>query len=138
MEFKWFRYKDAASGKIIKEEPLIRFALINGESSKLIYGRLDSGADCTIIPKKYADEVGIDIRKGERKSGTVYGGKIDLYYFENITIAVRSDKFEIPVSFVDVEEDMALLGLEGFFERYKIIIDRCEKTLVLENIGKCD
>lgn len=134
MKFPWLKIKERKAGAIVvtREVPAILITFINGDRRFRCYGLVDSGADETILPGVFARELGIDIRSGEEKTGVGCGGDFTYYSFAQIKINVGGDEFDIPVSFVETDDQPPLLGLSGIFQRYKVVVDSKKKLIELK------
>lgn len=85
---------------------------------------VDSGADFSLFHSSYAEQVGIDLRKGTAVSisgigSDVYGTLIDA----KISIEKSEKNLEIPIIFSD-DINMVLLGQIGFFDAYTVRFER--------------
>ena len=97
---------------------------------------LDSGADQTTIPYSLAEILGLDLSGEERKINGIGG----LIRAKSTSAQIRLQKgherytFKIPVC-VLLDDKLApppLLGREGFFNKFRIVIDEAAGKVVLK------
>jgi len=96
---------------------------------------VDSGADYTLLPNRYAFYLGIDLEKDCRAETTLgVGGSETIYlYKEGIAIKIGEWQKQIPVGFLERDDVPPLLGRLECLEVLKVIFDKRET--VLENSG---
>lgn len=113
-------------------EPLKRpvvFVCLIGPTSKRfqLYPILDSGADKTFIARAIAEDIGVDLSLPPITSSGV-GGDIQTVEthvdIEFIGPYERRMLMEVPIIVpLDHKHDLALLGRQGVFKYFKIIIE---------------
>lgn len=90
---------------------------------------IDSGADYSLFPKKYADIFGIDLKKEcfiEKTMGI--GGSEKVYQLKKLKIKLEDFEKEIPVGFLERDDIPPLFGRLGCLEIFRLIFE--EKTSV--------
>jgi hypothetical protein len=98
---------------------------------------VDSGADDCIFPASIAHALGIAVpnQKQCRFAGT--SGQMQIAYFETIKARIATSSvgsaavaFQLYAGFCDTIEHlgMGILGQNGFFSRYKVIMDRANEV----------
>jgi hypothetical protein len=93
---------------------------------------IDSGADYTLLPKKYADILGIDLVKDCLVESTLgVGGAETVYQFKNLPIKIGSWQKEIPVGFLERNDLPALLGRLECLESLCLTFERRESRFML-------
>ena len=82
---------------------------------------VDSGADYTLLPKFYAEDLGIDLEKDCQAYPTFdIGGSETVYVLKNIKVKLGEWGFNIPVGFLERDNVPPLLGRQNFLEDFKI------------------
>lgn len=90
---------------------------------------VDSGADYSLFPKKYADIFGINLQKDcfiEKTMGI--GGSEKVYQLKKIKIKLGDFEKEIPAGFLERDDVPPLFGRLGCLEIFRLIFE--EKTSV--------
>lgn len=85
---------------------------------------VDTGADYTLFPKRYAAILGIDVSRECAAETTLgVGGAETVYQYRNLGLRIGSWEKKIPVGFLERDDVPALLGrldcLELFHLRFK-------------------
>lgn len=95
---------------------------------------LDTGADCTVLPKHMAELTGIDL--SFCKQDRTYGLKNEPLnvYIGNITIRISRYKFPIRCLFTEDDSTSLLLGRMDIFSRFNITFDNKNKKIKLVKI----
>lgn len=84
---------------------------------------VDTGADYTLLPRFYARDLGIDLKKECKAHWTGgIGGREKVYLFKQAR--VRLDKWEriVPIGFLERNNIPPLLGRQGFLETFKVTL----------------
>jgi len=116
--------------------PLIPINLVSNKISVNTLAYLDSGASVSLFRIDIANQMNIDIEKGEKVHLEGISGKITVYIHE-VKVIVDDIEFILKVGFS--EEYVAsfnLLGRENFFSNFLITFDETKKKIILEVIGK--
>lgn len=105
--------------------------------SKLTYKWLpvemvvDSGADYTLFPKRYAQILGIDLNLECQAETTLgVGGAETVYQYNGLPIKIDNWKQEIPVGFLERDDIPSLLGRLECLEKLRLTF--ADKITVLE------
>lgn len=82
---------------------------------------VDSGADYTMLPKKYVSELGIDLRRDTKKLSTRgVGGSSRVYLLRNKQrVKLGEWERQIPLGFIDASDIPPLLGRQDFMEIFR-------------------
>jgi len=83
---------------------------------------VDTGADYTILPKRYANRLGINLSEDTaRRSTSGVGGSTAIYILRN-TIRAKINTWErkVPLGILDSNSIPPLLGRQGFLETFKV------------------
>ena len=131
--------------------PWIRFGIYRpGDPKDIVYpqGLVDSGSDVTIVNPEFAEELGINIKKGQRTTiHGIGGGAVEGYihpigYF--IQDAIRSER---PIVYTDdiifstksfppsMPTQTAILGTVGFFRHVDVIL-KYPKEIIIKSKDK--
>lgn len=86
---------------------------------------VDSGADYTLLPIQYLEELGVDKKNDTRTFSTFGVGGVSKVYILKRKIEVRlADKtLEIPLGFVDSVDVPPLLGRHECLEKFRILFE---------------
>jgi len=90
---------------------------------------IDTGADYTIMPKRYAPLLGIDVNVDCMEHRTQgIGGSETVYLCRDITVRLGRWERHIPLGFLDRDDIPPLLGRQDFLETFRAIFERHETT----------
>ena len=90
---------------------------------------VDSGADYTLLPRKYAIALGIDLAQECIAETTLgVGGSETVYLYKGLLVKMGSWQKEIPVGFLERDDIPALLGRLDFLEVLKITFEDYKTT----------
>lgn len=114
--------------------PFVNVSLLSEERKEWwpIEMLADSGADYTILPKRYADNLGIDLNI-DCSSITTSGirGSETVYIYKKLKIKINNWQKEIPVGFLERDDVPPLLGrlnclevLEVIFKKHQTIFKK--------------
>lgn len=84
---------------------------------------IDSGADYTLFPKRYAAVLGIRLEECEREKSVGIGGVETVYQYKNLPIKIGKWEHKIPVGFLEREDVPALMGRLGCIEVIRLIFE---------------
>lgn len=133
-----FRYKasERPQGLPVKT-PLIPVTLC-GKNSLDVVGLLDSGADISAIPLKFAKLAGLDL-DGEKKSALGIGGKVEAINTSGTIIVQKGHErhsFTLPLKVIFTDDAIpVLLGRRGFFEHFKITFEESDEKVSLKAVA---
>ena len=116
--------------------PLIPIKILSDKIIVDTLAYLDSGASVSLFRNDIANQMNIDIEKGEKIHLEGISGKITVYIHE-LKLIVDNIEFMLKVGFS--EEYVAsfnLLGRENFFSNFLITFDETKKKIILETTGK--
>ncbi len=109
----------AFPGGIIAKRPLLRVALINGDSHLSCFALVDSGCDYTLFPLSFMSEINITLSAALPSLGSGIGGQPKMF-FHDIVIEIEGlIKASVYAGFTDALDEMGIgtLGQNGFFDR---------------------
>lgn len=91
---------------------------------------VDSGADYTMLPRRYADNLEIDLNV-ECSSITTsgIGGAETVYIYKGLEIKIGNWQKKVPVGFLERDDVPALLGRLDCLEVLEIILKNYQTTL---------
>lgn len=90
---------------------------------------VDSGADYTLLPRRYAIALGIDLANdciAETALGV--GGSETVYFYKKLLVKMEDWQNEIPVGFLERDDIPALLGRLAFIESLRVIFEKHKTT----------
>lgn len=112
--------------------PIISISLSKGLLKTKTTALIDSGASISIFGESTANELNINIEKGEERMLGGVGGRI-IGYVHKVKIKVAGKSFICPVVFSrEYNVSFNLLGRDTFFEKFKITFDETKKNVILE------
>ncbi len=92
---------------------------------------VDTGADYTIMPKRYAPLLGIDVNVDCIEHGTHgIGGSETIYLCRDVTVKLGRWERHIPLGFLDRDDIPPLLGRQDFLETFRVIFEEHETTFI--------
>jgi len=98
---------------------------------------INSGADVSVIPKDFAELLGLDLG-GKREISNGLGGEVSVvnsFMKINIKNPHEDYTFTIPVQVIMEETKVpVILGRDGFFDKFVIEFDHYAKRIKLKNI----
>lgn len=90
---------------------------------------IDSGADYSLLPKRYAAVLGIHLGECEEEKTVGIGGTETVYQYRHLPIKIGTWEQKIPVGFLEREDIPALMGRLGCMEVIKLIFDHRKSIL---------
>lgn len=91
---------------------------------------VDTGADYTLLPKKYAQILSISLKRDCFLNITYgIGGKEEVYLYKNLPIKIGDWKKTIPIGFLSRDDTPALLGRLQCLEILKLTMQNHITTL---------
>lgn len=94
---------------------------------------VDTGADYSLLPKRYAPLLGVDIETDCIAKTTLgVGGSETVYFCKNQMIRINDWKKNIPIGFLERDDIPPLLGRMGFMELLKIILYKHQTIFGIE------
>jgi hypothetical protein len=102
--------------------------------SKKIEAFIDSGASRTIFHASIGRALGFQIEKGELEEPLGITGKPSKTYIHDIALYVPGGVIQIRGAFSEDLPVAGILGMEGFFEHFKLTFDSAARQIVLERI----
>ena len=86
---------------------------------------IDTGADYTILPRSYADYLGIDVAKDCNAQITHgVGGTETVYLYKKLVVKLGNFRRIIPAGFLDRNDIPPLLGRHEFFETFRSVFEK--------------
>lgn len=84
---------------------------------------VDTGADYTLLPKFYAEDLGINLEKDCKSYSTFgIGGTETVYVLKGIKVKLGKWEFKIPIGFLERDNIPPLLGRQNFLEDFKVVL----------------
>lgn len=117
-----------------KKKPVIKLTFKGSNQTILdVIALLDSGADVSVIPKGLAEVLGLDFR--EKRTSKGIGGEIDVWN-SSVNISMKGEhepyKFLLPIQIANNDDIPPIIGREGFFNKFKIMIDEDNQKITLK------
>ena len=120
-DLKWFR------------RPIISLDIINGSRSARIYALIDSGSDFCLFQGSLGTQIGLNVPNGKLEEIIGITGIPIKSYFHNIELKIGG--WRIPCfagfSFELDNLPLGILGQDGFFSKYRIMLDYSGESIEL-------
>ena len=84
---------------------------------------IDSGADYTLLPKRYAGILGINLTDSNVESTIGVGGSETVYQYQNLTVKIGDYQIRIPAGFLERDDLPSLLGRLDCLEKFRLIFE---------------
>jgi hypothetical protein len=97
---------------------------------------VDSGADYSILPRSYADFLGVDLAACTEVPCTTAGGSGFVLVHQlplEAEVQAMSTRFAMKSAFTE-HGNTILLGREDFFTQFRVTIDEPAQTFTLERL----
>ena len=92
---------------------------------------IDTGADYSLFPKRYAEILGIDLVQECMAETTLgIGGSETVYQYQNLPVRIGNWERKIPVGFLERDDVPALLGRLECLEVFRLVFE--EKVSLFE------
>lgn len=90
---------------------------------------VDTGADYTLLPKVYAEHLGITLSRDGRLFETMgVGGREQVYLLQRWPVRLGMWRREIPMGFLSRNDVPPLLGRQACLEEFKVTLFRHHTT----------
>lgn len=95
---------------------------------------IDTGADYTVLPASFADDLGIDLARDCTVHTTRgVGGHASIYLYKGLIAQIGDIERTIPVGFLEHDDVPALLGRHEFFETFRVVFENHETVFESES-----
>ncbi len=130
-----FEHTHKLTDRGIVRVPLVEVVFTNPTTNRAIIVdcRIDTGADNIVLNAELAEELGLDPTKGEAGQFRAATQDPITAYTHSLKVRVKRDThtFTAPCSFLPGLNVTGVLGLEGFFDHYKILFERYKNSFEL-------
>lgn len=139
MKFPFYKYPASNGiGKPWRLDPRIEVNLVgikSGDGLDLL-ALIDSGASANLMSAQVAEAIGIpDLDSGEMRSFYGISNQRAVSYGHEVWLRIGGHRFKSKVFFSpDVGPETVLLGMEGFFDHFVVILDRAGETIELKPV----
>jgi hypothetical protein len=107
----------------------------NAPRTKRFEAIIDSGATRCLFHSDFASHLGLDLAAGELEITQGIGGS-ESVYLHDITLYIPGGPVKIKAGFKDNLPVAGLLGMNGFFEFFKVSFDPAAKICEIDRIYK--
>ncbi len=123
----------------LRHAPFIPISVLNRFGKKMEFiALLDSGADTTVVPKDFAEFLGLKEDKVEIDTGGIGGSAKARKSRLNFKIVGNRERYSLSVPCLVIQDRNAdlpiLLGRHGFFEQFHITIKQDQEKIYLKKI----
>jgi len=128
-----FRSRHDYSSSVVGIDIPVGLKIGDGRSVRLL-AKVDTGAANCIFQRDYAEQLGIDVESGERKTfGTAVGSRFDAYG-HTVTLSCLDWEFEAVVYFaVPRDYSRNVVGRSGWLDRFRLGLIDHDLTLFLSH-----
>ncbi len=126
------RERDTEFGRL--PVPKIALPVKTPNGYRLLRFLIDTGASFTMLPRPYAEVLGVDLSGARKMTARGIGASGVPAQLAEITLRIGDVELTIPCFFSSREDSPLLLGRMGFFSRFNITFDNRRKKIVLEEI----
>jgi len=119
-------------GWVVK--PLIPVDILTSAGYRPYEVLLDTGADCTMLPKFMARLIGVDLAACRHLPSYGIEGAGVMTYASRITARIGRTVLTLPCLFSENERSPFILGRMGLFDRFSITFDNRRKKIVLTRL----
>ena len=120
-EFKYQPVRVVHLGKIYRPYALVEFLIVGGGLWVPIEMVVDTGADYTILPKRYLPILGYALKDGVNITTYGIGGPETVYFYKRVKVRLGKWEEMIPVGFIERDDVPALLGRYQFMDRLRVL-----------------
>ena len=132
IEVPYRNKKDAFGGKVCNPVIVVEVALQTGYQPFEFL--LDSGADCTIVPKHMANLIGVSLpNKADIWLGGV-GTKRMAAYKSSLKLRIQQEEFAVACLITRSDTVPFLLGRVDFFDFFNVAFDNQNQKIVLDRL----
>lgn len=119
--------------------PLIPVALFGPKGSIYIDALIDSGADMSLFHSDIGKDIGLEMEKGKRQTFSgIEGGNVIVYTYPiYLQIIGMNEKIEVEAGFTETSGVSAILGQEGFFDKFRIKFERDINSVEITPVRRC-
>lgn len=104
-------------------DPIIPIAVLTKYGYQKFDFLVDTGADCTIIPKSVAEDLDIDLSDLPKMRFCGIEGKSITAYLTKITIKITNSPIEVTCALSSNEKSPFILGRKDIFSNFNISFD---------------
>jgi hypothetical protein len=129
MKSKSFDYRKIPNHAVARKRwikrPMLQLTLFNGTKRHQVVCLVDSGADECLFHASIGRSLGIDVESGSYKKFDGIAGSIEAY-IHSIEIQLQDfdERVQIDAGFTESEGVHAILGQAGFFENFRVCLER--------------
>ncbi|MBM3283150.1 hypothetical protein FJY90_02755 [Candidatus Gottesmanbacteria bacterium] len=111
-------------GKIYRPLAIVQVFSLLTNDWEFLEMVIDTGADYTLLPGKYADILGVDLHKDCTVETTLgVGGAETVYQYKNLSVRIGDWQKKIPVGFLERDDIPPLLGRLGCLEVFRLVFE---------------
>ena len=110
----------------------------NSSLSLNVVALVDSGADCSIIPKGLAEVLNLNLSGPTQDSYGIAGSIKCIQSSVKIVLKQNHERYELSVPLLVSSDDYCpiILGRRAFFDNFKIVFDSKHEHVVLKKNGE--
>jgi hypothetical protein len=137
MKFHYRKYTFQKKSELLGQyapRPVIKIHLVYEGQSVLCPAIIDSGADVCIFPADIGEQLGIDVRSGEKGFSTnLQTGAFEETFLHRITLKIGEFYYPTIASFsyAPQRSNYAVLGQLGFFDLFIVQFDLMKEEIEL-------
>ena len=126
------RFKETPLGSV--SDPIIPLDVLTNNGYRRFEFLLDSGADCTVVPKYMSHLIGINLHSIEPQQ--TYGLRNDplIVYPATLNLRIRGIFFQVRCLITDKDDTSLLLGRLDLFPHFNITFDNRRHKIIFSEI----
>lgn len=114
----------------IRYRPYVRLRVHGSVRHRTIWAVLDTGADITVLPRALAEEIGVTILAGEKRTARGVSGEAMEIVAGEVGLEIgdsdETHRWSSLIGFADFahpKQQRAILGHVGFFDQFRVTFD---------------
>jgi hypothetical protein len=108
----------------------------NAPRTKRFEAYIDSGASRCLFHSSIGEAIGLDINAGRIEETIGVSGKKSRIYLHDICLHAPGGPIVIHAGFSDGLPCAGLLGMDGFFQHFRVVLDPIANECQLERVHK--
>ena len=136
VQFNFEKAPSSIFGYVFRPIALVYFYAKKTDVWIPVWGIVDSGADYTLLPKGYAEKLGIDLTKDCEEHETFgIGGEEKSKIYREGRLRIGDWKRIAPIGFLGTNDIPPLFGRQGFLETFEVVFDNHKTIFRLNKDG---
>ena len=129
-----FPLKQKSTDLGVIADPIIAIEILTKYGYQSLDFIVDTGADCSMLPKSMAAIIGINLNKARKMYFGGIEGKGVLTYISEVTIKIIGKPIKITCAFSSNEQCPFILGRKDVFAKFNILFDNENRLIQFTEI----